>query len=271
MFPGPDGAWKCNDRGYSELGAAVAGGVLFAQSTQAKHQVQKFQDGVAVRLPPHVKIIGGVHLLNTTQDTIDSTLSLSIYTIDKSSVTVPLAPFRLSYLDLAIQPHAITEFNASCDFSAVVPGGTPGDLDMDLYYVMPHYHSLGHSFHLGVFGGAKDGQTIYDLGAFDGEAHGTPIDPPLSMRGSQGFSFTCGYENPRDQQVGWGIGDQEMCVMLGFGRSDYAFDGSVLDGKSQALPKNGTAFEFGGQCGVLALKTGQATASGDAGTDAAAP
>src|SRR6185436_11716482 len=87
VFPGPNGAWKCKDRNFSELSAAVAGGVLFAQSTQATHQVQKFQDGVAVRLPPHTKVLADVHVLNTSTDSITSTLTLSIYSIDKKDVT----------------------------------------------------------------------------------------------------------------------------------------------------------------------------------------
>jgi hypothetical protein len=250
-YPGPDGAWPCAERGYDELSAAISGGVLFAQSTQAKRQVQKFPDGVAVRLPPHTRIIGGTHLLNTSDNTIQATLKMAIYALPASDVKVPLAAFRLTYQDLTIPPHALSDFTGACDFSSAIPNGTPGDLDMDLYYVLPHYHSLGHSFHLEYFGGAKDGEPIFDLGAFDGEAHGKPFDPPISMRGSKGFRFTCGFDNPRDKEVGWGIGDQEMCVMLGFARSEYLFDASVQKGAA-AGQKNGT-FEYSGDCGVIAL------------------
>jgi hypothetical protein len=251
QYAGPDGPWKCSDRGYSEFQAAVAGGVLFAQSTQAKRQVQRFPEGVAVRLPPHTRIVGGVHLYNTSAEPLDTTLTFSIYSLPKSDVKVPLAPFRLSYLDLTIPPLAISEFSAECDFAGAIADGGPS-LDMDLYYVLPHYHSLGHSFHLETYGGADDGKTIYDLGAFDGEAHGTPFDPPVSMRGAKGFRFSCGYENPRAQTVKWGIGDQEMCVMLGFARSDFVFDGSVASGAATA--DKGSVREFTGTCGVLPLE-----------------
>jgi hypothetical protein len=234
--------------------AAVAGGVLYAQSTQAKQQVQKFPDGVAVKLPPHTRIVGGVHLYNTSDQPVDTTLTLSIYTLAQSDVKVPLAPFRLSYLDLTIPPNSISEFSSTCDFASAIPNGAP-TLDMDLYYVLPHYHVLGHSFHLETYGGDNDGKTIYDLGAFDGEAHGAPFDPPVSMQGAKGFRFTCGYENPRGQTVGWGIGDQEMCVMLGFARSDYAFDGSVPTGA--VAPDKGSVREFTGACNVLPLEFGR--------------
>jgi len=51
-FAGPDGLWDCDDRNYSQLQAAITGGVLYAQSTQARKEVQKFPDGVVVRVPP---------------------------------------------------------------------------------------------------------------------------------------------------------------------------------------------------------------------------
>jgi len=250
-YAGPDGAWKCKERGYSELQAAVAGGVLFAQSTQAKRQVQKFPEGVAVRLPPHARIIGGTHLLNTSDEPFNTTVELSIHTLPESDVQVPLAPFRLSYLDLTIPPQSVSAFSGECDVATAINKG-PGPLDMDLYYVMPHYHSLGNAFRLEVFGGPDDGKKLFEIGAFDGEAHGAPFDPPISMAEAKGFRFTCGFENPRNVEVGWGIGDQEMCVMLGFTRADWAFDASVLAGDA-AGTKDGVR-QFTGACGVLPLE-----------------
>lgn len=262
-YAGPDGTWTCSDRQYDELSAAIAGGVLFAQSTQAQKQVQKFPSGVAVRLPPHVRILGGTHILNTSTSPITTSLSMRLYTIARADVHVPLAPFRLSYLDLHIQPNAISNFTGECDVSAVIPNGTPGDLDMDLYYVMPHYHALGHSFNLERFGGSNDGEVLYDLGQFDHEAHSKTFDPPVSMRNSQGFRFTCGFQNPYSVEVGWGVGDVasdptagEMCVMLGFQRSNYAFDGHVLPppaGTNTLVSQSNGVYNYSYTCGVLPI------------------
>lgn len=271
-YVGPDGTWTCSDRpltpggtgGYDELQAAVAGGVLFAQSTQATKQVQKFPEGVAVRLPPHVRILGGTHILNTSTKPLTTSLTMHLYTIDRADVHVPLAPFRLSYMDLHIQPHAISNFTGECDVSAALPTGTPGDLDMDLYYVMPHYHALGHSFQLQRFGGTNDGEVLYDLGQFDREAHSKTYDPPVAMRGSKGFRFTCGFQNPYSVEVRWGVGDiatdptaGEMCVMLGFQRSNYAFDGHVLapaDPTTNTLVSQANGvYNYAYTCGVLPI------------------
>jgi len=41
-FAGDDGIWPCSSRGYEFYTAIKVGGVLFAQSTQAEHDVQQF-------------------------------------------------------------------------------------------------------------------------------------------------------------------------------------------------------------------------------------
>lgn len=252
VYPGPDGAWRCSERGYRELEAAIAGGVLFAQSTQSTKEVQRFPDGVAIRLPPRVRIIGGTHLLNTTPDRVTTNIEMRIYTVPRAEVSVPLAPFRLTYGDLAIPAQAESHFTTECDFDEQHRMATGRAFEMDLYWVLPHFHALGSLFTLEVFGGPNDGSEIFRIEGFNAEARGQAFNPPISLSGARGFRFTCGFTNPRPEEVGWGIGDQEMCVMLGFARSDVMYDGSVLSGSQQTGTADG-AVQFGGPCGMLAL------------------
>lgn len=242
LFPGPDGAWDCDERGYTELEAALSGGVLYAQATQDSDDVQRFPDGAAVLLPAGTRIIGGTHQFNTTPDPITTSIRMEIHTIPERDVAVRLNPFRLSYRDLAIPPRSKSSFTAECDFS-----GTRGGADMDLYYVMPHYHALGSRFELQIMGGARDGEQLFED---FGENTGRTFDPPLTLDGATGVRFTCEFENPGDKTVGWGIGDQEMCVMLGFARSDLIYDGGVETGSKLV---DAAANAHAGPCEVLAL------------------
>ena len=111
QFDGPDGLWKCKDRSYDQLKGALAGGVIYAQSTQAQREVQKFPDGVVVRIPPHSRIISDVHVLNTTNAPITGHIKMTLYAIDPADVTVKLAPFHVSYDGLDIPPHATSRFS----------------------------------------------------------------------------------------------------------------------------------------------------------------
>jgi hypothetical protein len=173
---------------------------------------------------------------------------MTITTIPKADVKVALAPFRLTYHDLHIPPMASAQFSSDCDLKTAST-----DWSMKLYYVLPHYHKLGSSFSLATLGGPDDGKVLDSITGFNGEARGKAFDPPIDMGAANGFSFSCGYQNPTTKEVGWGIGDQEMCEMLGFADSKTVYDAYVGDGDNVVgATQNGTVMNSG-KCTILSL------------------
>ncbi len=247
MFEGPDGSWNCSDRDYSELTAAVAGGVIYAQGTQDTQDIQKFPGNAAVLLPAGTKIIGGTHQFNTTASPITTSIRMELRTITEEDVEVRLNPLRLTYSDLDIPARAKSSFTGECDLDEAA-----GPVDLDLYYVMPHYHELGSRFELTVLGGDRDGELVYE--DFD-ENTGHTFEPPVSFSGTDGMRFTCFFDNPREASVGWGIGDQEMCVMLGFARSKFLYDSNVSERSERTGEVDGVA-AHSGPCAVTPIPAG---------------
>ena len=251
----PKGLWKgCYNQGFHEVDAALKGGVLFAQSTQVVRDLQKFSTGAAVRIPPWSRIIGATHLLNVYGEKRTTNLKMAIWTIPAADVTVKLSPFRLSYTDLAIPKGAKADYTGTCDFEKAYGDIAPDDAGpfaLKLYYALPHYHKLGRAFRLAYKGGAKDGETIFEQGAFNPDPFGHVFDPPIDLAQGQGVTFTCGYDNVLDKDVVWGIGDNEMCVMLGFAASPLAFDATV--GQTDTTETTGDVRKSQGACGVLAF------------------
>ncbi len=268
----PDGVWEdCYDNGFSEIEAALTGGVLYAQSTQINYELQRFPKGVAVRIPPYSRIVGATHLLNYSGKAVETSNSLTLYTLKPDEVTVKLTPFRLTYGALDIPAKATAEFTSVCDIREQYETYANRPLDLKLYYALPHVHSLGNLFRLSVAGGENDGQLIFEQSGYSLDPFGRVFDPPIDLTGAHGFRFTCGYDNPRDVSVGWGIGDQEMCVMLGFAESPIAFDGSVKEG---AVVAPGTGGDSGfapapetvqneGPCDVLGYPFAQTKPGGE--------
>ncbi len=249
-FQSTDGAFMCPT--FDEVSTAVAGGVLYAQSTQVTHEVQQFPPGVAVRIPPWSRIIGQTHLLNVAMTPVTTTLSMTVTAIPAAEVTVKLAPFQLVYHDLHIPAQASSYFSGSCDLSSAA--ASLGDAyALKLYYVLPHFHKLGTSFQLAYYGGANDGTSIDSLGGYDGEPHGKSFSPPLDLGPNKGITFGCGYTNPTTNEVGWGLGNQEMCELLGFADSQLAYIGEVSDGTGMVTGMMGSTIMNSGPCGVTAL------------------
>ncbi|MFT3768962.1 MAG: hypothetical protein QM820_26275 [Minicystis sp.] len=248
LYKGPDGVWKCSERNYQQLDAAIYGGVLYAQSTQAAHEVQRFPNGAAVRIPPYARIIGDIHLLNTGSAPVTGHAKLSLYSLPLADVKVKLVPFHLTYDALDIPPHSASRFTGNCAVADQFPGGK---LDLNVYYILPHSHALATRFFVDVLGGPDDKKNLLEVKGFTSEAHGRAFDPPLDMSKAQGFSFGCEYFNPRSESVGWGFGDQEMCELLGFADGTRAFESHV--GAADPDGTEGTTQLFTGPCATLAF------------------
>jgi hypothetical protein len=251
QFDGPDGIWPCAERNYNQLTGALAGGVLYAQSTQATHEVQKFPSGVVVRIPAQARIISDIHTLNTSPDSVTGTMRLTLYALPESDVTVKLAPFHLSYDELTIPPQSDSRFSGGCADIAGEFTQLGETFAMQLYYLLPHTHALGTRMFVEVLGGPNDGDTLVDVTGFNGEARGLAFDPPIALDGAQGLRFGCEFHNPRNEMVVWGFDDQEMCETLGFAASPVAFESRI----SEALPDGAEdgIQRFTGDCATVAF------------------
>ncbi|MFO0744139.1 MAG: hypothetical protein U1F43_00505 [Myxococcota bacterium] len=246
----PTDAWmNCYDGGFQEIDAALAGGVLYAQSTQVKFELQKFVPGAAVHIPPHSRIITVTHLLNYTPQAQTTGLRLTMHTLPKADVTIPLTPAQLVYADLKLPPQAESSFGSTCDIASSFNTVIGKPLSMKLHYVLPHYHALGAGFTLTIVGGVHDGETIVDLGPYAADPFGFAFDPPIDLSDATGLKFACKYDNDTDAVVHWGIGNQEMCEGLLFLESPMAFSAQVGETTDESQLE-GLA-TYSGECKVL--------------------
>ena len=250
-FDGPDGVWKCAERNYDQVTGALAGGVIYAQSTQVSHEVQKFPDGAAVRIPPYSRIIGDVHLLNPTPEPIKGSLTLTLYGIPKAEVAHKLGPFHMVCTGLAIPPHAKSRFYGECAVANNYLGAAGKPFDQKLYYVLPHTHSMATRFFMQILGGPRDGESLIDLGGYNGEAHGKLFETPIDMTGAEGYRFGCEYESSRDDVVHYGLGDQEMCELLAFAEGNAAFESNVTVAEPRGMEGDMQLFSAG--CSTIAF------------------
>lgn len=254
----PDGVWDCPM--FNDLVAAVSGGVLFAQSTQSTLEEPRFPEGVALRMPSGSRIVANTHLLNASSEEVTTFLRLTVETIPAEEVSVQLTPFRLSYNDLQIAAQKRTEHRATCDIATAHQQTIGAPFEMDIYYALPHYHDQGDLFRLQLAGGPREGETVFEVSADLGEPWGQTFDPPIALGpdGETGLTFSCGFDNPGTQEVGWGIGDQEMCVMLGFAETKMAFEGAVNEGRSDSIEESDALRSVSGPCSVTGVPFMQA-------------
>ncbi|MEZ4382443.1 MAG: hypothetical protein R3A79_13995 [Nannocystaceae bacterium] len=252
LFEGPDGFFKCSDRGYTETIGAISGSVLFAQSTQSRYETQALPEGVVVKVPPRHKVISEIHFLNPSSAPLTTELRMGFDLLHPADVDVVVSPFRMNIVDLEIPALKRSRNQTECLFGDKYESFTGHPFDLKLYYVLPHFHYLGESFFVDVVGGPRDGERIFELSGFNGDGNGQAYDPPLDMTGASGFRFGCGYNNWTNSDVHYGVGDQEMCTMLGLADAHALLDGGVSGG-TKAVDVDGETVVMEGPCGVITV------------------
>lgn len=252
-FAGADGVYNCPDRDFNEPVAAIFGGVLFAQSTQAPHEIQQFPAGVVIKIPPHSKIVTQIHLLNATEGPLHIAPSIKLTPIAEADVTTPLAGISFQDQALALPPSMASKFTVECDIATRHREILGRDPDFKIYYALAHYHTLGTG--LTVEAVKEDGTaaTVYSTTTHVGDVLGGPIDPPFDMTGYAKLRFSCDFFNPGSSIVRWGVGDQEMCVFLAFSDSTYNWGGGVNEvGPPENPMMVGTTMTYQNPCALFA-------------------
>lgn len=232
QFAGPDGVWPCSERHYSEAAAGLFGAVVFAQSTQALHEVQAFPAGAATKIPPNSKLVAGTHLMNATDAVLRPRLELTITAIPEADVTTELHGLAFQNQSILLPPRAKSRFTVECDLTkgVAIGGGTfeRPPPTFKIHHVLAHYHELGAGLTFEALRDS-DGQAemMFETATRIGDGLAAVLDPPFDLTGHAKLRFSCLFDNPRDTAVGWGVGDQEMCIVFAFTDSPQVWSGGV--------------------------------------------
>lgn len=255
-FAGEDGTYSCDDRNFSEPVAALFGGVLFAQSTQAPHERQQFPEGVVIRIPPKSKIVTQIHLLNATDATLTVTPNIQLTFTPEPEVTTVLAAISFENQALALPPRMESRFSTDCDLDEEHRSKLGTSPNFKIYYALAHYHELASGLTIEAVKPDGTAATVYTTTTAVGDSLGGQIEPAFDMTGYTRLRMSCDYRNPRDTTVRWGVGDQEMCVFLAFSDSTYNWAGGIHVVEEPQNPMQvGNAMHFSNPCVVLANRT----------------
>lgn len=226
LFDGADGTWNCDSRQYDEAIAGFQGGVLYAQSTQATHEIQAFPPGVAILIPAHSRILAGTHLLNQGDENVSVPIALAVTTI--ANPTTKLAGMGFVNESITIPPMRDSRMTLECDLATPHQNVLSRPLDFSIYYALGHYHELGTGVTLDAVRDDGSSDPIFQTVNRIGDTLGGPVAPAFSLAGYSKLRFSCNFNNPRTTNVRWGVGDKEMCAFLAFTDSERSWSGGAL-------------------------------------------
>ncbi len=249
-YPGPDGTWRCDDRGFHDVTAGLEGGAFFAQSTQALQELQAFQKGAVLEIPPRHKIVGGVHLVKVSASALETALHFDIETVPEEEVEVRLRPIAFTNTALDIEPQAESRYGMTCDLAPQFQNLLGEPPDFSIYYVLAHYHEWGNYFRLSFVDDLGADRTIFELEGSIGEPLGITLDPPIASQGAGRLRVECGYINNTDRRLTYGLAGKEMCVFLAYSDADLKI--GATSGENTAMgPNEDGVFMNETACGPL--------------------
>ena len=248
-FSQDDGVWRCAGD-FDGVKAALYGGVLFAQSTQATAETQAFQPGAALEVPAHSVVVGELHIINVGDSELETGITLGLTGLPEEEVETRLRPLAFDFHQLAIPAQQRSRFEASCDMEEAYGG----PIDLAIHYVLPHYHRFGVGMDIEKMGGARDGEPIYGIESGIGEPLGRSMAPPVSLAEARGIRFACEFDNTTPDTIYFGNNrDSEMCIMLAFTDSNVVWGGGVLEGSPRLRGVEDGVAVYDGDCSVVAL------------------
>lgn len=250
-FAGPDGTWKCSDRGYDEAVAGLAGAVLFAQSTQNLHELQQFPDGAAVVIPPRSRLVAGTHLLNTGDNAVMVSIALKITPI--AVAKRPLNGMSFTNESIHIPPGRVSRMSMECDVDGAYRKVYPQSPDFHIVYALAHYHELGTGMTIEAEKPDSSTATVFTTANRIGDALGGIISPEFAISGYPKMKYWCEFNNTTTSEVRWGIGNQEMCTFLAFTDSPAKIAGGALNyNETPVITDMGSYIDYAYPCDLIA-------------------
>jgi len=229
-FVGPDGSWSCSEHNYDQAAAALFGGVLFAQSTQATQEEQAFPPGAAIKIPPHSRIVANLHLLNSSDGDLAVPISLTLHPITEADATTVLAGFALENESIALPPQAASSFSVDCDLSQTWQRlyaaawsrpitSTSRSITRWRTTTRSARRSRSRRSAIATAASTRSGRPLSASGTSSRHARSAvrsdrPLEGPRQVH----------YDNPGDTTIRWGNGGAEMCIAFAFTDSTYVWN-----------------------------------------------
>jgi copper type II ascorbate-dependent monooxygenase-like protein len=253
----PEGAGVSHLCGTADTTVAVAGGsngIASAESVmgstgsyyeaQVPDSRRDLPPGVAHVFAPGEILILTAHYLNTTEETIDSTIEFRLHLMDPADVKEEAGTFFLLNTQLNIPPGSEVTTTRTC----------PMPKDINLGILWSHMHARGWAFRAWTddpVAMKQLGGDVYDQPGPDGwaEPHvqNYPYDPPVTIHAGSNLIFSCTYHNMTDQTFTFGqsAATAEMCLLHGmyWPRQDMATErctnGTTMSDAPMPLPAGG--------------------------------
>lgn len=177
-------------------------------------------EGAGYDLRAGQQVLIQLHLLNSTNETVQGTASVDMHVRTDLAEPTPIGIYAFGTDRIQLPPRQPSDVVNDCSTKH----------DVELFAILPHMHFLGQSLTLEVGSDEASLSEVYRKDAWDFDQQTIePID--LSIPKGAYTRTRCAYDNPSDDTILFGeSSNEEMCFLVGFQLDNSGLDGCVQYG-----------------------------------------
>jgi hypothetical protein len=167
---------------------------------QTPQVLSSYPEGLGKRIPGSNGIRIQVHLFNTTDQPLESSVSVVLHYTDPSAITAEVASLYMNQPFLNVPAQSTGQASGSCTLPR----------DANVLWAVSHMHQYATHF----VATATTGEQIYEGTDWD-EPEARVFSPPLLLRAGTRIDYRCSYDNPTSTALTFGDSAQfnEMCIL----------------------------------------------------------
>ena len=179
--------------------------IFLGGGTQA-NQEYTFPEGTALLLPANYSVDLNPHYFNKTSNSLYGENYVNLYTIDKTKVKNVVKTIDFNNTNFSLPANTKTTITKDFTFSKSVK----------IVMLTSHTHKYGEKYVIKIFGGARNGEVVYENADWEHPAT-INFSTPISLNKGEGLTSVVTFNNTSSQKISFGLtSDDEMDIIFGY-------------------------------------------------------
>ncbi|HVK39471.1 MAG TPA: hypothetical protein VNA88_13110 [Candidatus Kapabacteria bacterium] len=179
----------------------------FVGGAMAQYQDYRFPPGVALALPPGMRVDVNSHYVNPSSTVMTGEAFANFFTVDRSEVQKLARPLFLNHQEFALPPGTRTTVRKTFTMPRT----------RTIFLLTSHMHKRGERFAIRIAGGPRNGELVYESTNWSHPPVVILNDNPIVLNAGEGLTSEVTYYNETTETIRFGLtSEDEMDIIFAY-------------------------------------------------------
>ncbi len=165
-----------------------------------------FPAGVALKFAANTSLDLNAHYFNKQTTSLTGENFINLYTVPQSAVVKEAKTINFNNTNFSLPPNQRTTITSNFTFSSPVT----------IIMLTSHFHKMGEKFVIKIFGGARNGQVVYENTDWQ-HPLALNLATALQLNAGEGLTSVVTYNNTSNRTIMFGLtSEDEMNIIFGY-------------------------------------------------------